>query len=101
MAKSASVITRVDPKIKEQAENVLTQLGISMGTAMEIYLRQIALQRKIPFEISLPVKEPIVLSNLTDEEFNAMMDKSVRDYNNGNYVTAKEFDVMLKKDYGV
>ena len=48
------MITRIDPKIKEQAEKVLEQLGISMATAMEMYLRQIVLQKRIPFEIALP-----------------------------------------------
>ena len=39
MARTANVFTRVDPTIKAQAEAVLNQLGISMATAMEIYLR--------------------------------------------------------------
>ena len=39
MARTANVFTRVDPGIKAQAETVLDQLGISMATAMEIYLR--------------------------------------------------------------
>lgn len=46
MPKTANIFTRVGPNIKLQAENVLNQLGISMATAMEIYLRQIALQKK-------------------------------------------------------
>ena len=63
MAKQASVYTRVDPMVKEQAETVLGQLGISMATAMEIYLRQIAMQRKIPFEMALPNDKPITYAS--------------------------------------
>lgn len=63
MAKQASVYTRVDPMVKKQAETVLGQLGISMATAMEIYLRQIAMQRKIPFEMALPNDKPITYAS--------------------------------------
>lgn len=45
-----------------------------MATAMKIYLRQIALQRIIPFEMKLPdVSKPISYGSLTDEEFNVLM----------------------------
>ena len=67
MARTANVFTRVEPIVKEEAENVLNQLGISLSTAMEVYLRQIALQRKIPFEIKLPAADkPISYGSLTD-----------------------------------
>ena len=78
MARTANIMTRVEPSIKEQAEAVLDQLGISMSTAKSMYLRQIALQRKIPFEMKLPSAQPIAMNSLSDEEFNALMDKAAR-----------------------
>ena len=33
MAKTANIYTRVDPEIKNQAEQILEQLGIPMSTA--------------------------------------------------------------------
>lgn len=89
--KTASIMTRVDPMIKEQAEVVLMQLGISMSTAMEVYLRQIALQRKIPFEMKLPTNRPIALGSLTDDEFNGLMENAVKSYANGECVEFAEF----------
>lgn len=44
-------------KIKEQAEQVLDQLGIPMSDAVSMFLRQVVLQRGIPFEIKLPERE--------------------------------------------
>ena len=84
MAKTANIYTRVDPTVKEQAETVLNQLGISMATAMEMYLRQIALQRKIPFEMALPNVRPIALGDLSDKEFDALMERAVKEYAEGN-----------------
>jgi len=100
--KSLNIITRVEPAIKERAEAVLLQLGISMSTAMSIYLRQIALQRKIPFEMALPsAPQPIPLSSLTDDEFNALMDKATQSYASGKCVGIDEFKAELKKEIGL
>lgn len=101
MAKQASVYTRVDPTVKAQAETVLEQLGISMATAMEMYLRQIAMQRKIPFEMALPTNKPIALGSLTDEQFNALMEKAYADYENGDTFTTEEVEEELHRKYGI
>lgn len=101
MAKTANVYTRVDPTVKEQAETVLNQLGISMATAMEIYLRQIALQRKIPFEMALPNIQPIALGDLSDKEFNALMEQAVKEYAVGNYLSVQDFEKELEKEFNI
>ena len=51
MAKTSNIFARVEPEIKEQAELVLTELGIPMSNAINIFLRQIIIQKGIPFEI--------------------------------------------------
>lgn len=102
MAKTANVFTRVDPCVKEQAENVLNQLGISMATAMEIYLRQIALQRKIPFEMKLPdVNKPVDYGSLTDDEFNALMNKAAKSYSDGLCTDVGDFRSEVAKELGL
>ena len=101
MSKTANVYTRVDPMIKERAETVLSQLGMSMATAMEIYLRQIALQRKIPFEMALPVVHPIALDSLSDKEFNALMDRAMKQYAAGQYRPFEDFASELKRELSI
>ena len=56
--KSATINIFLSEKIKKEAETVLERLGLSTSTAIEIYLRQIAIKQKIP------------LSPLQDEEDN-------------------------------
>lgn len=97
MARTANIMTRVEPEIKERAEAVLRQLGISMSTAMTIYLKQIALQGKIPFEISSSANKPIALGNLSDEEFDKAMDKEARSYVNGLCTDIADFKIELNK----
>ena len=102
MARTANVFTRVDPTIKAQAEAVLNQLGISMATAMEIYLRQIALQRKIPFEMKLPdTNKPIAFGSLTDKEFNELMNQAAKSYANGLCTDVASFKAEITKEIGL
>ena len=54
MAKTATIQTRVDPKIKKSAQNILNRLNISMSEAISMYLSQITLHKGIPFEIKIP-----------------------------------------------
>ena len=57
-----------EPEAKEQAERVLDQLGIPMSNAVGMFLRQIVLQRGIPFEVKLPAyEEPVAYGSLTKE----------------------------------
>lgn len=101
MSKTASVFTRVDPQIKEQAESILEQLGISMSTAMEIYLRQIVMHRKIPFEMALPEDKPIALGALPEEQFNELMEQAVIQYKEGDTVPASEVEKTMHGKYGI
>ena len=101
MAKNVSVFTRVNPVIKEQAENVLDQLGISMATAMEIYLRQIAMQRKIPFDVALPATQPISFGALTQAQFNGLMEQSFAEYKQGETMAAQDVAADMNRKYGI
>lgn len=54
MGKTATLNLRVNPDVKESAESILTQLGIPMATAINMYLKQISLVGGIPFSVALP-----------------------------------------------
>ena len=43
MEKTMTLNLRVNPTVKQQAEDVLKQLGIPMATASDMYLRQITM----------------------------------------------------------
>ncbi len=54
MAKTATIQTRVDPAVKNNAQMILKKLNISMSEAISMYLSQITLHNGIPFEIKIP-----------------------------------------------
>ena len=53
-ATTVSFSVRIDPVLKKQVDLFLENVGMSMSTAINLYLRKIVLEQRIPFEISLP-----------------------------------------------
>ena len=51
MAKSANLYARIEPEVKEQAELILSELGIPASNAINMFYKQIILQRGLPFEV--------------------------------------------------
>ena len=74
MARTTSVYTRVEPEIKEQADQIFATLGIPMTSAINLFLRQVVLQRGIPFEVKIP-SHPLDMSKMTKEELDAEIQK--------------------------
>ena len=71
--KSSNVTARVEPELKEQAEAILTDLGIPVSTAINMFYRQIVLWNGLPFRPCKPVEYPKSRSEMTEDEFNARM----------------------------
>lgn len=101
MARTSNVFARVEPEIKEQAESVLNQLGIPMSNAVSMFLRQVVIQRGLPFEVKLPAKRPLVMSELTKEQFDAEIAKGMNDIDNGRVHSADEVQKEMHRLYGV
>lgn len=52
MANTAQVNIRVDEDLKQKAESALDDMGLTMTTAITVFLKKVARERRIPFEIS-------------------------------------------------
>ena len=50
----SNINVRTDSELKAKAQSVLTDLGLDMSTAINIYLSQIVYKQAIPFEIAKP-----------------------------------------------
>lgn len=93
MEKTATLNLRVNPAVKEQAEGILSKLGLSVSAAVDIYLRQISLTGGIPFAVTLPKAPDSVNADLmTDTELHDKLQKGYNDCKTGNVFDAA--DVM-------
>ena len=101
MARTSNVFARIEPEIKEQAEQVLEQLGIPMSNAIGMFLRQVVMQRGIPFEMKLPVNKPLAIDSLTKEHFDEEMQKGMDDIKAGRVYSAESVEDEMRRIYGI
>jgi len=57
MAKSLTLHTRIEPEVKEKADAILSELGISISEAINMFLHQVVHYRGIPLDLRLPNAE--------------------------------------------
>lgn len=101
MARTSNIFARVEPEVKEQAEHVLEQLGIPMSKAIGLFLRQVVLHRGIPFDVKLPQNKLLVVGNLSEEQFNAEIEKGLVDLTAGKVASADLVAEKMRRDYDV
>ena len=56
---SAIVRCRINPEVKDQAEEVLASIGMSTSDAMRLFLKQVAIRGEFPLELKVPNHETI------------------------------------------
>ena len=71
----AQVNFRIDDSIKAKAENACSAMGLTLSSAINIFLTKVANERRIPFEISA---DPFY-----SEEHIAMLEKRIADLKAG------------------
>ncbi len=54
MPKTAMVRARVEPRLKNRAERVLTRLGLTPTEAITIFYRLVEMHNGLPFEVVIP-----------------------------------------------
>ncbi|WP_311491389.1 type II toxin-antitoxin system RelB/DinJ family antitoxin [uncultured Anaerococcus sp.] len=85
----AQINVKIDDDVKKQADLVLSELGLSMSAAINIYLKKIGKEYRIPFELNV---DPFY-----SEKNLAYLEKSYEDYKKGklelvNHDIIEDFD---------
>ncbi|CKI45310.1 addiction module antitoxin%2C RelB/DinJ family [Streptococcus pneumoniae] len=70
-----SMSIRLDSEVKEQAQQVFSNLGMDMTTAINIFLRQAIQYQELPFDVRLDENRKL-LQVLTDLDQNRNMSQS-------------------------
>lgn len=99
--KSTNLYVRIEPDIKEKAEEILSKLGISASSAINMFYKQIILQQGLPFEVKLPSEKITDISQLSEKELNEKLEKAYEDMLKGRTRNAKDVFSDIRKDYGL
>ena len=57
MAKTEMIRARVEPGLKQEAEEVFSALGLSTTEAITLFYKQVTLHHGLPFEVKIPTAE--------------------------------------------
>ncbi len=101
MANTSPVYVRIDAKLKENAESILIQLGISPSSAIQMFYSRIVLERGLPFNLHLPSPQLESVANMTQSELDAALEKGMKSVREGRTHTLDEVDAELKKKFGI
>ena len=63
---TVNVTLRVDDKLKTEAEELFSDLGLSFNAAMNVFLRQSAREQRIPFTLQRDVPNEITLAAMDE-----------------------------------
>ena len=99
--KSANLYARIEPDVKEQAEGILAALGIPASNAINMFYKQIILQRGLPFEVKMPSARPVDMSALSESELDTELEKGYADIKDGRTREAKKVFFDIRKDYNL
>ena len=80
--------------LKQHAESILEDLGISRAVAIDLFYRQIILHNGLPFDLKLNTP-PLSTSDFSPSELEDILSRGVEETNNGHGRSAKEFFATL------
>lgn len=89
MAKSSNVMARVEPDIKEQAEDILARLGLPVSVVINSLYRQIIMRNGLPFSMTVPAGV-VSRDTMSDADFNAMMSRGLAQAKNNDSVPLED-----------
>ena len=79
MSMQTNLNIRTDTEVKQNAEKIFAQLGLTLSTAVNIFLRQAIRQGGLPFEVKLDIPNEITAAAI-EEGRELLHDKNAKGY---------------------
>lgn len=99
MAKTETLHIRINESVKENAEETLAALGITLSEAVNMFLCQVNLTGGIPFEVKLPAPESVIIRS--EDDLRQKLREAEEDFQAGRTYTAEEVFGRLRDKYGL
>lgn len=99
--KTATLYARIEPDVKEQAETILSELGIPASNAINMFYKQVIMHRGLPFEVKLPKKRPLELAAMSQEDLSVSLEEGYQDVLAGHTRPAADVFSDIAEEYGI
>ena len=95
MSKMSTINIRLDSQTKEEFDQVLNYLGITQTQAINLFIKQVILNKSIPFSIKIP--EYIFEKEFLEKEPNQATVQAIHNLETGKNVEVYDSEEYLKK----
>ena len=79
MNKTSTIRARIEPDLKDKAEQVFRKLGLTSTQAITLFYKQVELRNGLPFEIVIPNKTTLRTFDETDAGKNLVVCEDIND----------------------
>ena len=79
MGKTSTIRARIEPDLKDKAENIFRRLGLTTTQAITLFYKQVELKMGLPFDIALPNEITHRTLDDTDEGRNILICNNTED----------------------
>ena len=101
MANTTAVYARIDSDLKKDAENILSQLGITPASAIQMLYSQIVLTKGLPFDLHLPATKLLSIEDMNRADLDVELTKGIESLKTDKSYTLDEVDAILSKDFKI
>ena len=101
MANTNAVYARIDCNLKENAESILSQLGISPSSAIQMFYSQIALTKSLPLQLQLSPAKPTSIGSMSKDKFDNEIMKGLHSLTSDKTYTIDEVNSEFAREFGI
>lgn len=101
MVKTANLYARIEPELKNEAETILSGLGVPVLNAINMFYRQIVIHRGLPFAVQFPARHIPNIATMTDAELDAEVSRGFDDIVAGRKRPLKEVADDLAQEFSL
>ena len=99
MAKNDTIHVRVNENVKNNAEETLSMLGMTLSEAINLFLYQVCLTGGLPFDVRLPMPKEVIVHSKA--ELAKKIEEAETDVNNGAVSSAEDVFGRVRKKQGL
>lgn len=79
MGRTSTIRARIEPELKNKAEHIFHQLGLTTTQAITLFYKQVHLRKGLPFDVAIPNETTQRTFNDTDAGRNLIVCKDADD----------------------
>ena len=101
MVKTANLYARIEPELKNEAETILSGLGVPVSNAINMFYRQIVIHRGLPFQVRLAPTSLVNAATFTDKQLDLEITKGFEDIAARRKRSLKDVTASLTREFSL